>query len=81
MEEGKAAFETKNDVVAEKSLKKAIEEDNNFIEAVIGLANLYQVTNRHIDAIDYFKKGQCTGFPFNSLKKTNREIDIFSVSV
>ncbi len=56
LEAGKKAFEVKKDDVAEKNFKKAIEEDPNFIEANLGLANLYQVTNRHKEAIVYFKK-------------------------
>jgi len=56
LEEGKLAYETQKDDLAEKSLKKALEEDKNFVEAALGLANLYQVTNRHADAIIYFKK-------------------------
>ena len=56
LEEGKMAYEVKKDDVAEKCFKKALEEDKNFIEAALGLANLYQVTNKHKEAIDYFKK-------------------------
>lgn len=56
LEEGKAAFETKRDAQSEKYLLKALEEDNNFVEAALGLANLYQVTNRHAEAIKYFKR-------------------------
>ncbi|MEO6303765.1 MAG: OmpA family protein [Bacteroidia bacterium] len=56
LEEGKLAYENQKDDVAEKNFKKALEEDKTFIEAVLGLANLYQVTNRHNDAITYFKK-------------------------
>ncbi|MBA2611987.1 MAG: PD40 domain-containing protein [Bacteroidetes bacterium] len=56
LEEGKAAYEVKKDDVAEKNLKKALEEDKNFVEAALGLANLYQVTGRHSEAITYFKK-------------------------
>ncbi len=56
LEEGKAAFEIKKDDVAEKALKKAIEEDKNFVEAYLGLANLYQVIGKHDEAITYFKK-------------------------
>jgi outer membrane protein OmpA-like peptidoglycan-associated protein len=54
--EGRAAFEVKNDAQAEKSFKKALDEDRNFIEAALGLANLYQVTNRHEEAITYFNR-------------------------
>ena len=56
LEEGKAAYEVKKDDVAEKWFKKALEEDKNFIEAALGLANLYQVTNRHAESITYFKR-------------------------
>jgi uncharacterized protein (TIGR03032 family) len=34
-----------------------------------------------IFAIDYFKSNKCKGFPFNTLKKTKKDTDIFSVSV
>ncbi len=57
LEEGKAAYEAKKDDVAEKALKKALEEDKNFVEAALGLANLYQVTGKHPEAITYFKRG------------------------
>jgi outer membrane protein OmpA-like peptidoglycan-associated protein/tetratricopeptide (TPR) repeat protein len=56
LEEGKKAFEYKNDVQAEKSFLKALDADTNFIEAALGLANLYQLTGRHEKAIIYFKK-------------------------
>jgi outer membrane protein OmpA-like peptidoglycan-associated protein len=56
LNEGRAAFEQKNDLQAEKSFKKALEEDDQFIEAAIGLGNLYQVTNRHAEAVAYLKK-------------------------
>ena len=56
LNEGKKAFEVKNDAQAEKSFLKALEEDKNFIEAALGLANLYQLTNHHDKAIIYFKR-------------------------
>src|SRR5438045_1635872 len=56
LEEGKSAFEQKNDAKAEKSFLKALEVDRNFIESAIGLANLYQVTGRHSEAIVFFKR-------------------------
>lgn len=56
LNEGREAFEQKKDDVAEKAFLRAIEEDKNFIEPTLGLANLYQVTNRHTDAITYYKK-------------------------
>ncbi|WP_317897913.1 OmpA family protein [Aurantibacillus circumpalustris] len=56
LNEGKKAFEVKNDAQAEKSFLKALDEDNKFIEAALGLANLYQLTNHHDKAIEYFKK-------------------------
>ena len=55
LEEGRRAFEMKMDAQAEKSFLKALEEDKNFVEAALGLANLYQVTNRQEQAITYFK--------------------------
>lgn len=56
LEEGKQAYEMKKDNDAEKYFKKALDEDKNFIEAALGLANLYQVTNKHPEAITYFKR-------------------------
>lgn len=55
-EEGRKAFEMKKDDVAEKSFLKALEEDPNFIEAALGLGGVYQETNRHEQAVTYFKK-------------------------
>lgn len=55
LNEGKKAFEFKNDAQAEKSFLKALDEDKNFIEAALGLANLYQLTNHHDKSIEYFK--------------------------
>jgi outer membrane protein OmpA-like peptidoglycan-associated protein len=56
LEEGRRAYELKNDEQAEKNFKKALETDPDFIEAAIGLANLYQVTNHHDKAIIFFKR-------------------------
>lgn len=56
LEEGKLAFEQKKDTDSEKFLKKALNEDPNFVEAALGLANLYQVTNQHTNAVAYFNK-------------------------
>jgi outer membrane protein OmpA-like peptidoglycan-associated protein len=55
-EAARQAFEMKKDELAEKNFLKALEEDNNFVEAALGLGNLYQVTGRHADAVTYFKK-------------------------
>ena len=60
LEEGKMAFENKQDALAEKSLKKALEEDPNFVEAMLGLGSLYQATNRQELAIPYLKKAIVT---------------------
>jgi outer membrane protein OmpA-like peptidoglycan-associated protein len=56
LEEGRSSFEMKSDVKAEKSFLKALEFDENFIEAALGLGNLYQVTNRHQEAVTFFKR-------------------------
>lgn len=56
LEEGRAAYETKRDAQAEKSFKKALEEDKNFIEAALGLASLYESTGRFEEAVQYFKR-------------------------
>lgn len=56
VEEGRAYFENKKDEQAEKAFKKALDEDPNFVEACLGIASLYQVTNRHEQAVQYLKK-------------------------
>jgi len=56
LNEGKKAFEVKNDAQAEKSFLKALDEDKNFVEAALGLGNLYQLNNKHSQAITYFKR-------------------------
>jgi outer membrane protein OmpA-like peptidoglycan-associated protein len=56
LEEGRAAYETRRDAQAEESFKKALKEDKNFIEAALGLANLYETARRYEDAVEYFKK-------------------------
>lgn len=56
LEEGRKAFEFKKDDIAEKSFKKALEEDPNFIEAALGLASFYQEVGKHQDAITNYKK-------------------------
>ncbi|MGZ3921651.1 MAG: OmpA family protein [Bacteroidia bacterium] len=56
IEEGRGLFEMKKDEQAEKAFKKALNEDPNFVEACLALASLYQVTNRHEEAIQYLKK-------------------------
>lgn len=56
LEEGKTAFEYKKDDVAEKFFKKAIEEDNNFVEAHLAIASLFQVTNRQENAIVHLNR-------------------------
>src|SRR5688572_4072163 len=56
LNEGKLAFEKKDDRNAEKFFLRAFEEDPKFIEAALGLANLYQVTGKHDLAIEYYKK-------------------------
>jgi outer membrane protein OmpA-like peptidoglycan-associated protein len=56
IEEGRSYFENKKDEQAEKAFKKALDEDPNFVEACLGLASLYQVTDRHDEAVKYLKK-------------------------
>ncbi len=56
LEEAKKAFEYNKDDIAEKCFKKALDEDKNFVEAALGLANLCQVTNKHSEAINYYKR-------------------------
>lgn len=54
--EGRRAFEFHKDDEAEKNYLRALEEDKNFVEAALGLGDLYQVTRRHEQAIEYYKK-------------------------
>lgn len=56
LNEGRQAFEQHQDELAEKSFRKALDLDNQFIEAALGLANLYQVTGRHAEAVVYYRK-------------------------
>lgn len=56
LNEGKLAFEKSDDKNAEKYFGKALEEDPRFVEAALGLANLYQMTGKHQQAIDFYKK-------------------------
>jgi outer membrane protein OmpA-like peptidoglycan-associated protein len=56
VQEGRQAFEMHNDALAEKSFKKALDLDANFVEAALGLANLYQVTEKHESAVQYYKR-------------------------
>ncbi|MDO9001776.1 MAG: OmpA family protein [Bacteroidota bacterium] len=56
LEVGKVAYEAYKFDVAEKNFNKAIEEDKNFIEAYLFLAQSYQETNKHAEAITNFKK-------------------------
>jgi hypothetical protein len=54
--EARLAYEHKRDEDAEIGFKKALEADKNFIEAALGLAEVYQAHNRHAEAITYFKR-------------------------
>jgi len=56
LEAGKQAYGVQKDKEAEKSWLKAIELDKNFIEAYLGLGNLYQVIGQHESAISYYKQ-------------------------
>lgn len=56
LEAGKKAIDIKKYEFAEKDFKKALEKESDFIEAKIALGGLYQLMNRHKDAIAYFKK-------------------------
>lgn len=56
LDEARKAFEMKRDVDAEEGFLKALEHDKNFIEAVLGLANLYQLQNKHNEAVTFYKR-------------------------
>ncbi|MBX3163523.1 MAG: PD40 domain-containing protein [Bacteroidetes bacterium] len=56
LNEGRKAFEVHKDDEAEKNYLRALAEDKNFIEAALGLGDLYQVTRRHEQAIEYYKR-------------------------
>lgn len=55
-EEGKKYYETRRDEEAEKLLNKALQEDNNFIEAHSALAYLLMEKGRSNEAIPHFQK-------------------------
>lgn len=55
-EEGKKCYETRKDEEAEKLLNKALQEDNNFIEAHSALAYLLMEKGRSNEAIPHFQK-------------------------
>ena len=54
LQEGRRYFERSQDAEAEKSFKKALAADKNFVEPALGLANLYQIQKKHQEAIDYY---------------------------
>lgn len=56
-DEARKAYELRKDDVAEKNFLKALEEDPDFVEAAMGLANLYQGQAKHAEAVTYFKRG------------------------
>lgn len=56
LNEGRLAFEKKDDKLAEKNFLKALNEDPNFVEAALALGNLYEMTNRSVEAITYYQK-------------------------
>src|SRR4051812_18840094 len=56
LQEGRLAYEQRRDGQAEKSFKKALDEDKNFVEAALGLATLYQESGKDELAIQYFKR-------------------------
>jgi len=55
-EEGKKCYEVRKDTDAEKLLNKALNEDNNFIEAHSALAYLLMEKRRIPEAITHFQK-------------------------
>lgn len=55
-EEGKKNYEVRKDKEAEELLKKALKEDDNFVEAHSALAFLLMGYNRSAEAIPHFEK-------------------------
>ncbi|HKC69110.1 MAG TPA: tetratricopeptide repeat protein, partial [Bacteroidia bacterium] len=56
VEEGKKFYEMHKDADAEKSFTKALSEDPNFVEAMMGLSYIYIDQNKHEQAIEQLKK-------------------------
>ncbi len=56
VQEGKHFYESRNDAEAEKSFNKALSEDPNFVEALMGLAAVSMAQNKNDQAADYLKK-------------------------
>jgi outer membrane protein OmpA-like peptidoglycan-associated protein len=56
VEEGKKFYEAHKDGDAEKSFNKALAEDPNFVEAMMGLSYIYIDQNKNEEAIQQLKK-------------------------
>ncbi len=56
LEEGKKNYEIHKDDEAEKSFNKALSEDPNFVEAMMGLTYIYIDQNKNEEAIKQLKK-------------------------
>lgn len=56
LEEAKKNYENHKDAEAEKSFYKALAEDPNFVEAMIGLSYIYIDQNKNEEAIQQLKK-------------------------
>jgi outer membrane protein OmpA-like peptidoglycan-associated protein len=55
-EEGRNAFDARKDADGEKAMKKALEEDPNFVEAYLAMGSICQYGKKDEAAIHYFKK-------------------------
>jgi len=56
LEEGKKFYEVHKDADAEKSFSKALSEDPNFVEAMMGLSYIYIDQSKNEEAIQQLKK-------------------------
>ena len=56
LEEGRKFYESHKDADAEKSFSKALAEDPNFVEAMMGLTYIYIDQNKNEEAIQQIKK-------------------------
>jgi len=56
VEEGRKYFEAQNDAEAEKAFNKALAEDPNFVEALMGLAAVNMMHNKNDEAAENLKK-------------------------
>ena len=69
IEEGRKEYASHKDAEAEKSFNKALAEDPNFVEAMMGLTYIYMDQNKNEEAITQLKRATQVNpkfFPGNS---------------